>query len=258
MDRVRLHEKEQKMRILLAVSICLAAYGTAFAQPTADKADGIKVNYREVIQGLASPNKPIVIADNHNDRLNIPPGYDMEVQKQIEDKRRLLYEKCEEALPFIIEACTDPRYSLTWKSDSYTQNVCVGEVCLEIIAAHLEVYREYMTTLGDKGRYYGYRFVPRINGAIGAEVTQEEKKKIEDWWRGRKDKTLLELQIEAFDWAIEKRRNDFERPYDKSEATADIERLVAARDKLKQDRKCLPPGYIPPSVNSSRINASDK
>jgi hypothetical protein len=232
------------MRYFLAVSIFLAICSNASAQQAETYDKRTRPSYRELVKGLVSPNKPIKCYDE--DQLSFPPDYDRKAQDLIEKNRRILYEHCEEALPFLIEGCADTRYSLTWKSDSYANNSCVGEVCLEIIASHLEVYREHMA-LGSKERFYAYQFVPRINGAIGEEVTEEKKKEIEDWWRTRKDKSLLELQLEALDWAIAKRKKD-PAISDESDVTKEVRRLVALRDELKRNRKCLLPLSIPPSV----------
>ncbi len=220
---------------------------------------GNQTNYRELIQGLVSPNKPMQ-CDNRRGRVSTPADYDWEAQERIEKNRRILYEHCEEALPFLMEGCTDTRYSLTWRSDGYADNACVGDVCLQIVASHLELFRKYM--MFDKPRYYAYTFVPRINGAIGEQVTGEKKKEIEEWWRGRKGRSLLELQIEAFDRAIEKRkqeRNGLRNgTREQSDATEEIERLVAVRDKLKKDRHCLPPYGIPRSVRSPGRKTTDR
>ncbi|MEN6407658.1 MAG: hypothetical protein ABFC77_14455 [Thermoguttaceae bacterium] len=232
------------MRLFLTVLAFSVVCSTAFAQQAETKDNGARPDYRELVKGLVSPNKPIKCYGE--DQTSFPPGYDRAAQSPIEKNRRILYEHCAEALPFLMEGCTDTRYSLTWKSDSYADNSCVGEVCLEIIASHLEVYRKHMS-LRSKERYYTYRFVPRINGAIGEQVTEEKKKEIEDWWRGRKGKNLLELQVEAFDWAIAKRKKEFGNR-EESDAAKEIKHLVAARNKLEHDRKCLPPLYIPPSI----------
>lgn len=246
------------MKYLLAVSIILAVGSSLSAQQAEAKNQGSKTNYRELVKGLASPNKPLDCWDEgrENHKPDIPPSYDMAAQAPIEKNRRTLFEHCEEALPALIEGCTDTRYSLTWQSDSYCDNSCVGEVCLEIVASHLEVYREYMS-LGSKKGVYAYRFVPQINAAIGEKVTEEKKKEIEEWWQKRKDKSLLELQIEAFDWAIEKRKNDAE-TRGEGDAAKDIKRLTAVRDKLKKNHKCLPPRHIPLSIGGSQEKKTDK
>ncbi len=212
-----------------------------------------KVNYRELVQALVSPNKP---CDCKIDRAKVqfPRRYDAAAQDRIEKARQTLYEHCEDALPALIDGSTDSHYSMTWMSDSYCGNMCVGEVCLEIVASQLEAYRHYMS-LYTKGEYYGYRFVPRLGSAIGDELTDARKKEIEEWWRGRKGKTLAELQIEACDWAIAKRAANG----GKKEFSDEIDHTVAARDKIRKDGKCLPPAshlapvaFMPKSLRDAK------
>ena len=236
---------------LLTLGLSLASVLCWAAEPNDDQAKAIaesdklhdrERDYRKLVEGLVSPNKPIEVYDENS--LRYPPNYDLKSQELIERNRQILYEHCEAALPFLIERSTDSRYALTWLSDSYAESISVGEVCLQIVASHLEVYRKYMPSLATKKRFSTYNFVPRIGG-IDEQVTEEQEKENEVWWRGRKGKTLLELQIEALDWAIEKSQKETGTPI------KEIERLVAVRDKLKQDRKCLPPKTIPPSVGGS-------
>jgi hypothetical protein len=201
-----------------------------------------KLDYRELVKGLVSPNKLIEVYDE--DSLRFPRNYDSVAQERIEKNRRVLYKHCAEALPFLIEASTDARYALTWKSDSYAESMCVGEVCLEIVRSHLELYRAYMPSTWRKDRSFEYSFVPRIGGT-GKQVTEEEKKIVQQWWQERKGKTLIELQVEAFDWSIKKRSRE-------EGGKEEVDRLIAIRDKLKKERKCLAPRSIPPSVLGER------
>jgi hypothetical protein len=215
-------------------------------------------DYRKLVAGLASPNKPIK-CDNSDEAVtvSIPPNYDWKAQARIERNRRILFDNCEEALPFLIEGCTDARYSLTshWSEDDI-YSWCVGEVCLEIVASHVEIFREHTRFRGPR-EWHEYNFIPRLHSAIGSGVTAERKKQVQDWWRGRRGKSLLELQVEAFDWAIEKRKQertsrsagkpDENAAREDASAPDDIRQLIAARDKLKKDHKCLPPRKMWPS-----------
>jgi hypothetical protein len=103
------------MKSALAVSIILAACSTASAQPAKEKDKSSEPNYRELVNALASPNKPVTCDNRGSPRLVFPPGYDNDAQIPVEKNRRMLYEHCAEALPFLIEGCTDARYSLTWQ-----------------------------------------------------------------------------------------------------------------------------------------------
>ena len=262
---------------LLTLGLSLAPVLCWAAEPKADEAKAIaeieklggkgkELYYRKLVEGLVSPNKPAK-CDVDDSRPTYPPNYDKEAQARIEKHQQILSDHCDVALPFLIEGCTDSRYSLTWQSDSYCGNACVGEVCLGIVTSYLEIYREYMPSLVEKIRCRAYNYVPRIHGAIGNEVSEEKKKEIEEWWRARKGKTLLQLQLEAIDWAIEKRKEERKHALGGKhdwevqavlEATKEIKRLVAVRDKIKHDGKCLPPGGITEPVGGSKRKKSDK
>jgi hypothetical protein len=248
-------------RLIVFASATLLSQAAAARGGNPSDANDKKLDYRNLVKGLVSPNKPCECAIDGNE-VQFPHGYDAAAQDRIEKNRRTLYEHCDDALPALIEGCTDSRYSMTWRSDDYCGNMCVGEVCLEIIAKHLEAYRRYMS-LGTKAEYYGFRFVPRLNGAIGDQVTDARKKEIADCWRGRKGKTLVELQIEAFDWAISKRTEQDKGSRaangGKSVFSDEIDRTVAARDKIKKEGKCLPPAqdlapvaFIPKSLRHAK------
>ena len=239
--------------LLLAASLALLAAG-----PLLYGADssGEKLNFRKFVEGLVSPNRPIRCRE---EEISIPPNYDWKAQERVETNRQILFDHCEEALPFLIEGCTDARYSLTsrWIDDVYSWSV--GQICLEIIAHHVEVFREDMSFSGPR-HWHEYEFVPQLGYAIGKDVTDKQKKAIQEWWRGHKGKSIRDLQIEAFDWAIEKRKEERKRlsngdqdsyqAGDESGASDDIKQLIAARDKLKRSRTYLPPQKMRPSILS--------
>jgi hypothetical protein len=190
--------RNPQLRRVNLVLLVVAAWTVALPEGRAsDKGEskGKRPDYRELVKGLVSPNEPIQYKDSESDHDSLPAGYDPTAQARVEKNRRLLYEHCEEALPFLMEGCLDSRYSLTWQSDSYLCTLGVGNVCLEIVAAHVEMYREHMRF--SKTDFYAYSFVPRLQTPLGGQVSDKERKEIEQWWRTRKGKSLLELQIEA-------------------------------------------------------------
>jgi hypothetical protein len=201
-------------------------------------------NYRKLVEGLVSPNRSfrIVDKDDSTAAISIPPNYDWEAQKRIDENRKLLSAHVEEALPFLVEGCTDSRYSLSqrWAED-YVINSSVGDVCGDVIARYVEVFREYMS-FSDPVEWHQYNFVPHLSKTIDPHVNGMQEKEFRDWWRQRKDKSLRDLQIEAFDWAIEKRRKRYGQFKD-SEQPGDLKGLTAARDKLSRDTTYLPPQH---------------
>ena len=136
-------------------------------------------------------------------------------------------------MPFLIEGCTDARYSLvsTWSEDPDYEAWSVGRVCSEIIQRHVEVFRDQMEF--GLMRWHRYNFVP----------VAKNKKEIQEWWRTRKSMSLRELQLAAFDWAIEKRKHDF-KGQSEIEEKGELKALVTARDKLRHGSKPLPDGVM--------------
>jgi hypothetical protein len=249
------YTKGMPMKYALAVLILISARCVASAQ----KPDANGLNYGELVEGLASPNRPIkclyLLEDVRGVRLSIPPNYDWKTQERIETNRQMLFHHCEEALPFLIDGCTDARYSLTAPYDSdYTYSWCVGQICQEIIASHVEVFRAHMSFDGPHD-WNMFNFVPRVNRAFVENITDKEKAVIRDWWKKHSGKTMRELQLEAFDWAIDKRNEERQQAVKGSEqetfVISDIKRLVASREKLRTSGKCLPPNKMASSVLST-------
>jgi hypothetical protein len=109
------------MKKFLIAVLFLAASQVATAQQGEGKI--AKLNYRELVKGLISPNKPIRIR-NDPPTISIPPTYDWKAQERVEKNRAVLFDHCEEALPFLIEGCADARYSLVSKwSEVHPQTV---------------------------------------------------------------------------------------------------------------------------------------
>lgn len=220
------------MKSLLSAVLFLIACHTAIAQQAEVEGEGTEPNYRELVEGLVSPNRPIRCT-NHPRTISIPPDYDWKAQRQIERNRRILFDHCEEALPFLIEGCSDARYSLMskWSEDNDFYAWSVGKVCREIIWRHVEAFRKHMRF--SVSRWHQYNFVPRSED--------------QEWWRGRKDMSLRDLQLAAFDWAIEKRQAELKRSShadDKDEGVGELRRLVTARDELRRSENCLPSGVM--------------
>ena len=233
------------MKCMLAVYIFLLACGIASAQQAEVKNEGTRPNYRELVKGLVSPNRPIKCDSlSLNRTISIPPNYDWNAQRRIEKNRQILFDHCEEALPSLIEGCTDSRYSLVskWSEDDDFYVWSVGRVCLEILSRHVEAFRHEMR-FPDPHRWHQYNFVPIPNGPM----SEAKKKTMQEWWRQRKGMSLRELQLEAFDWAIEKRKQEPKRgphPQNKRNSDDELNRLVSARDKLRQGHKPLPDGVM--------------
>jgi hypothetical protein len=196
-------------------------------------------DYRKFVEGLASPNRAIVCVSPFNHYVRIPPEYEWESQKKVEVCRKILFDHCEEALPALIDGCIDSRYSMTSFWGEYVCSLSVGSVCQEIVASHIETFRKSISFF-DPPEWHRYNFISPMYQDNGRERNDEKKKLIDKWWSERKKKSLRELQLEAFDWAIEKRNKELSRAPSNDRLSEDLQRLGVARDALRSSNKCLP------------------
>ncbi|QDU30893.1 hypothetical protein ETAA8_60420 [Anatilimnocola aggregata] len=168
-------------------------------------------DYRELVAGLASPNKNATTTHGGEPHVRFPAGYDVEAQRRIDQTRKELQENFEAALPFLVEALDDKRYCMTvsWAEGDAYYNYSVGAICRDIIASQLEVYR-------NKIRFSDAPHWNRYNYPL---ISKQQMKK-------RDGRRLAELQVEAIDWAINKldaagnRQND-----DDKTAVAELKKL---------------------------------
>ena len=146
--------------------------------------------YRALIEQLASPNEEAMTRNGGHSTVTFPTGYDVQAQNRIEAARQTLQDNFEEALPFLLDALDDKRYSMTidWAEGDAYYNYSVGRVCRDVIASQLEVYRDLIWFSGPQHWHrYDYK-----------EVSKK-------WLPKQKGRSLADLQIAAIDWAIEQR-----------------------------------------------------
>lgn len=213
------------------------------------------VKYRDLVESLASPNEwPTISKQTLQDKLyleDFPAGYDVAVQKKIEKSRQVLFDDFEESLPYLIDALEDKRYSMTIFNRElgyYSQSV--GQICKQIIASNLEVYR---SSISFKGPAHWYRYNFKVS---------------KEWWKERQGRKLYELQIDAIDWAIEQLEKD-KKPVPKGDSVSDpksdlvaltvarpdsaaagkqIADLRALRDEIAKSKKPAKPAGMPRMV----------
>jgi hypothetical protein len=108
---------------------------------------------------------------------------------------KLAYEKLaahfEIALPSLIAGLRDRRYSYYQEVPTNGAFVChdVGAACYDLISERIEVYRGSLEELDETG-------VPRSPDFIHTQGG------VEKWYVSRKGRSLLDLQLEAIDWAM--------------------------------------------------------
>lgn len=204
--------------LIASVFVLLPGRGTC-DEPEETETTG---KYPKLVEQLASPNKrPEKGFEKGDSFVRFPKGYDREAQERIATVRKTLADNIEEALPALIAALDDKRYCMTtrWQEGDTYFNESVGSVCEGIIASHLEVYFDCFSFSGPT-RFNSYRY----------NVISKE------WYSDRQDKSLVELQIEAIDWAIEKRKAEpEEKLWDRS--GDELTKLQKLRDDITKSSK---------------------
>lgn len=181
-------------------------------------------NYAAVVAQLVSPNKEPQTYNQDRSWVKFPAGYDKAAQQRIDTVRQQLHDNFEVVLPHLIAALDDQRYCLTinWAEGDGYYNKTVGSICKDIIASHLEVFRAKIEVADSfHSSYYNY------------PITKK-------WGEDRKGRSLVELQSEAIEWAIERRKAEPKeaRQEGRENEVAELQKLGA---ELKQSGKPLPP-----------------
>ena len=127
--------------------------------------------------------------------------------------------------PYLVEALGDERYCMTinWADGDAYYNHSVGAICHNVIASQLEVYREKMRFSGPPHWHrYDYRPISK------------------EWWQARKGRSLPELQIEAINWALERRMVESKTNIDER-GKNEISELQKLRDEITNSGKPAKP-----------------
>ena len=210
--------------LILAIGLVTFALPLGHCDESMTK-DELAKKYRGLVQQLVSPNKEATTDNGSSGRYALPKGYDVSAQKRIYAARQTLYDEFEEALPFLVEALDDDRYCMTidWAEGDAYYNFSVGKICRNMIASHLEVYRNKMRFSLRRWHQYTY------------PVSKE-------WWKKQNSRNLVELQIDAINWAIDQCRAEKEIP---NQEITDLQKL---RDEIAKSRKATKPRRMLPMV----------
>lgn len=220
------------------------AFTTAFVVSPLSRGDEppakaeLAKKYKELVQQLASPNQPATTRNRASGSVTFPAKYDVKAQEKIDAVRRELQSNAQDALPYLVEALDDDKYCMTisWAEGQAYYNRSVGEVCHEIISSQLEVYRSKLTF--SKKSWHEYEY----------PISKE-------WYETRKKLSLAKLQIEAIDWAIEKRKAEGDehagdrRGQLRKNEVPELERL---RDGIAKTKKPTSPRKLLHMVTSNR------
>lgn len=222
-----------RSRLMLAAFVWV---GFASSAPCAEPAPEVPSaeKYRKLIRELVSPNKEPMTRNRSSGAVKFPEDYDVEAQKRIEATRIALRDNFESALPYLVDALNDDRYCMTidFAEGQAYYNFSVGEICRDVIASQLEVYRGTL-------RFSDVRHWHQYNYPVSKE-----------WLETRKGRGLVELQVEAIDWAISRRHNEASG----EDAMNQVVETRKLRDTISTTRKPAPPRRMLPMVTSNRGN----
>lgn len=143
----------------------------------------------ELIEALASTNKVETLKSNGK-TLSYPPDWDAKAQVSVSKAASALVEMKETAFSQLVAHADDKRFSFIETSGNGAMSERpVGVACRRIMETQLDVFEQI-------GIY------PRMYPSYFDEVAND-KNKIKEWWDERKGQSLVELQIESIEWAIE-------------------------------------------------------
>ena len=220
---------------VVCVGLLFAFTSQAIGEHPSPK-DGAPKKCDELVRALVSPNEKPITHTGAENSVKFPADYNAKMQKRIEAARQSLHDNFEQALPYLVDALDDNRYCMTidWADGDAYYNYSVGQVCRDVIASQLEVYRNEIRFLGPP-HWHRYDYGP-IN---------------KKWWHARKGRSLAELQIEAIDWAIKQRKAE---PKDEvcEERANEILNLQKLRNKIAKSKKPVKSLRMLPMVTSDR------
>lgn len=212
--------------------ICVVFVTLGLAKGCSDKEPPPKkINHRDfsaLISQLVSPNQEADTQNGGDARATFPKNYDFDAQRRIDAARQELYDNIEASLSYLVEALDDPRYCMTinWADGDAYYNWSVGKVCRDIITSQLEVYR-------DRISYAGPRDWNNDNFPVS-----------KTWWQSRKDYTLSQLQVDAIDWAIERRKTIKGTEGLLEKTNTEISDLKKFRDEIISSKKSAKPNRM--------------
>ncbi len=200
-------KKAPRQQLWLWSMILLAAMIPSCSRdPSPDPADRSHADGKErrtaedLILQLRSANKNP--NPNGEPFIGLPEDYDWEAQKEVTDARRKLVALGKDAFPALIDHVDEPAYSLSF-STAIMRAFSVGEVCFMILKDQVDLGEmNYKFRPGSDGKDHVFKgYFSQFSG--GRWYSQDG---LRTWWRGHRQMTLREMQVEALQWRIERER----------------------------------------------------
>ena len=180
----------------------------------------------KLVEQLVSPNP---VPEPRGFSVSYPDGFDRVAQKQVFETWKRLMSIGLPAFPSLIEHLDDERYCFTGEGAHNKQNWTVGQALTTFSRQPATIRGGRASGNGTmelaKGRGRNYR--PSYAGKHGLKNVESAK----EWWSTRKDKSLLELQVESIKWTIDEEAKNPAFSDEEREYMAKCLKEVLASDK---------------------------
>lgn len=204
----------------IVMTLVVASARLAIAQAKQD-ADG-QQRIEKLIQALASPNKAPKYVGPKDDypRVKIPLRYDRAAQSKVLEAWQLLLDEGVKAFPALVAGAKDQRYSCTIANTpgDGERNHAVGDVCWLILRNQIDApCCKLKNSYGPNTIWH--------RAAQKSGFYQDLAK----WWRERRTRTLVELQSESTQYAIDILKSEAKEDNDR-----DKQFMVERREDIKE------------------------
>jgi hypothetical protein len=180
-------------------TIIIAAVMVALELISLSTIQGNEMSPQELIQSLVSQNKEPTPQRPHT-RYEFPADFDEAENDRVIKVRDTLLGRGVDAVPFLIEALDDERYSCTIIFPKIVHHRHVREVCMRILEAQIQVYGNYVRPYNKRLERPRWLPAPPVTTHYWPPGAKDFMQK---WWIPRQAMTLNELQREAVDWAVQ-------------------------------------------------------
>jgi hypothetical protein len=176
-----------------------------------------------LVEGLASPNK----APDKRGKNEFADSYDRQAQIKVREAWQALIKEGTAAFPELVAHSSDKRYCATVEGGAADYNVTVGTACRRIIAIQVNVDDRRLRAID--------RWYPSVL-----------ERDIEGWWMRAKGKSLLQMQIDAAESALEQiKKHSVDKLTQRENAEATRKANVAILEELIAKLKTRSEPIIP-------------
>jgi hypothetical protein len=184
------------LRVVLYLLVQTGLIGVRAHEPPLETNQSIRATAESLIRQLKSPNKDL--NPKVEPFVRLPPEYDRQGQKAVEEAEQKLIALGKDAFPILIEHLNDTEYSQSLPT-AILRGFSVGEVCLMIIQRQVEPRRSgYKVRGGSDGEFHGMDDYLDSYSRKG-KTTRDGMRR---WWSDHQQKMIRQMQIEALEWTI--------------------------------------------------------